>query len=383
MPPPGTARRDSASLEWTSHSHISKKQQVQPNEKKLRIAQVAPLWTSIPPTTYGGIELIVHLLSEELVRRGHQVTLFASGDSKTSGELRSVCHRNLLDLMTACEASVYEYYTNAIVTEALLSAGEFDVLHFHVGPQWVPMGALCPAPALFSLHTFLSEDDQWVVRRYPRVPLCAISRFQVASVGGAGLTQEIPVVYNGCDFDAYTPSYEKGTYLAFLGRMSFDKNPLDAIRIAQAVGLPLLLAGRPQDAEESEYFETQIKPLIDGENIRYIGPVNHEQKNELLRGAAALLFPVQWAEPFGLVMIEAMACGTPVVACDLGAVREVIDPGITGFYHESVEELAALTRLAIGLDRAAVRRHAAERFSFQRMVDDYLNIYHALARHHE
>ncbi len=353
---------------------------MQPVEKKLRIAQVAPLWTPIPPTTYGGIELVVHLLGEELVRRGHQVTLFASGDSKTSGKLRSVCERNLLDLMTDCEASVYEYYTNAIVTEALLAAEEFDVIHFHVGPQWVPMGALCKAPALFSLHTFLSEDDQWVVKRYPRVPLCAISRFQVTSVGGG---QEIPVVYNGCDFDAYDPCYEPGRYLAFLGRMSFDKNPLDAIRIAKAVGLPLLLAGRPQDAEESEYFETQIKPLIDGERVRYLGPVNHAQKNELLRGAAALLFPVQWAEPFGLVMIEAMACGTPVVACDLGAVREVVDPGVTGFYHESVGELADLTRLAIGLDRAAVRRRAAERFSFQRMVDDYLKIYRGLASHQE
>jgi len=356
---------------------------VQPLEKNLRIAEVAPLWTSIPPATYGGIELVVHLLCEELVRRGHEVTLFASGDSRTSARLRSVCERNLLDLMTACEASTYEYYANAIVAEALLSAREFDLIHFHLGSQWVPMGALCASPSLFTFHTFLSEDDQWVAKRYPGVALSAISRYQVSSLGDGSPGREIPVVYNGCDFAAYAPSFEKGKYLAFLGRMSFDKNPLDAIRIAKTVGLPILLAGRPQDAEENEYFETCIKPLIDGESVQYLGPINHSQKNELLRGAAALVFPIQWAEPFGLVMIEAMACGTPVVARDLGAVREVVDPGITGFHHESIDELAGLVRLAVGLDRATVRRHAVQRFSFQRMVDDYEKIYRSLALHQQ
>jgi len=345
---------------------------------KLRIAQVAPLWTSIPPATYGGIELVVHLLCEELVRGGHEVTLFASGDSKTSARLRSVCERNLLDLMTTCEASTYEYYANALVTEALRAAKEFDVIHFHVGPQWIPMGALSPAPVLFSLHTFLSEDDRWVTKRYPNVPLAAISRFQVA-----GSDRDIPVVYNGCDFNAFELSTEPGKYLAFLGRMSHDKNPLDAIRIAKAAGMPLLLAGRPQDAEETEYFETLIKPLVDGENIRYLGAVDHAQKNELLRNAAALLFPVQWEEPFGLVMIEAMACGTPVVARDLGAVTEVVDPGVTGFRHTSMDELAALVPRALALDRATVRSHAASRFGFQRMVGDYLNLYRKLVSHQE
>ncbi len=341
--------------------------------KQLRIAQIAPLWTSIPPATYGGIELVVHLLCEELVRRGHDVTLFSSGDSLTTAKLHPVCARSVLELMTEGTASTYEYYANAAIASAIGMAAEFDILHFHIGAQWAPLGSLAPG-SLFTFHTYLSEDDQWVARHFPSVALSAISQYQVDSISG-GLSRQIPVIYNGCDFAAFEPSFEKGAYLAFLGRMSFDKNPIDAIHIAREIGMPILLAGRPQDAEETEYFETGVKPLIDGKTVRYLGPVNHAQKNELLRGAAALLFPVQWAEPFGLVMIEAMACGTPVVACGLGAVGEVIEQGITGFHAPSAGELAALVPRALELDRHRVRARAMDRFSFQRMVDDYVALY--------
>ena len=161
---------------------------------------------------------------------------------------------------------------------------------------------------------------------------------------GVKLGREFPIVYNGCDFDAYEPSFEPGKYLAFLGRMSPEKNPLDAIRIAQAAGMPIVLAGQPQNRRKSRYFAEKIQPLIDGERVRWIGPVNHAQKNELLRNAAALLFPIQWDEPFGLVMIEAMACGTPVVAHRRGSVEEVVDNGVTGFHSSVIDGLSNSSR---------------------------------------
>lgn len=347
-------------------------------EKSLRIAQIAPLWTRIPPLTYGGIELTVQLLTDELVRRGHDVTLFAAGDAETRAKLQTVCDENVLSLMEKNAAHDYEFYANALVAEALRQSDQFDVMHFHIGSAWAPMSILSKSPALFTLHTRLDVDDFWALRRYPQANAVAISEFQAQLF--ANQPQEIrpPVVYNGCDFDAFEPRFESGKYLAFLGRMSFDKNPLTAIRIAKSVGMPIVLAGRAQDAGEEKYFHSQIEPLIDGEQVRYLGAVNHAQKNELLANAAALLFPVQWEEPFGLVMIEAMACGTPVVAHRLGSVSEVIDHGVTGFYTGKIDEMPELVRSALALDRRAVREKARARFSYQRMVDDYFSIYSSL-----
>lgn len=347
--------------------------------RKLRIAQIAPLWAKVPPSTYGGIELVVNLLTEELVRRGHDVTLFASGDSRTSAKLHSVCETHMLDLMEHAGAGAYEFYANAAVAEALRHADCFDVLHFHIGTQFLALGSVASTPSLFTMHTFFSEDDAWAARRYPHVAIAGISRYQVRGVAAARGT-EAPVVPNGCDFDSFDPNFQAGKYLAFLGRMGPDKNPLDAIRIAREAGLPIVLAGQPQQAREQTYFEEKVRPLIDGERVRYIGPVDHAQKNALLRGAAALLFPIQWPEPFGLVMIEAMACGVPVVAHSLGSVAEVVDSGITGFHSASIAEMGALIPRALALDRRAVREHARERFSHQRMVDGYEQLYRALSK---
>ena len=346
--------------------------------RTLRIAQVAPLWLAVPPRTYGGTELVVHLLVDELVKRGHEVTLFASGDSRSNGKLRPVCARNVFELMAGGEAWSYDYYANSAVAEALLAASEFDVIHFHTaGGQWIPFGALAQAPALFTRHEPLNLDDEWVFERYPQVPIVAISRVQVRSfVERTG--RDIPVVYHGCDFALYPPCFQPGKYLAFLGRMSPNKNPLDAIRIARRASLPIVLAGEPITAEEGKYFDEQVKPLIDGKQVRHIGPVNHEQKVRFLREAAALLFPVQWAEAFGLVMIEAMACGTPVIAHNLGSVAEVVEQGTTGFHADSIDALAALVPRALALDRRGVRERAFSRFGHRRMVDDYLNLYSSL-----
>ncbi len=340
----------------------------------LRIAQVAPLWTRIPPTTYGGIELLMKLLVDELAGRGHEVTLFASGDCFTAGKLHPVTELNLTETIERGEAYCYEYYTSAAMAEVLARAGEFDVIHYHLSPAWLPLAATTRTPGLFTIHTCPHIDDEFVFRRWPQVAVNGISRSQMRTAE-VKTGREFPVVYNGCDFRAYEPSYEPGHYLAYLGRMSLEKNPLDAIRIARTAGLPIVLAGQPQNAREQQYFAEQIQPLIDGDTVRWLGPVNHAQKMELLRGAAALLFPIQWEEPFGLVMIEAMACGTPVVAHRRGAVAEVIDDGITGFHAGVIDALAELVPRARELDRRQVRAHAERRFGHRAMVDAYLALY--------
>lgn len=346
---------------------------------RLRIGLVPPFWTPIPPKTYGGIELVVHLLTEELVRRGHDVTLFGTGDSHTSARLDPVCEQNMLDYMASTEANVYEAYANAAVARVFARAAQCDILHFHTGMHWLPFATLSRTPSLFTIHTFASYDDRWLARNFPTVPLSGISRYQAAqTVEGTG--REIPVVYNGCDLSTFQPRYEPGQYLAFLGRMSYDKNPLGAIRIANAAGMPLILAGQAQQAKEEAYFKKEILPFIDGKQVRYVGPVNHEQKNDLLRNAAALIFPIQWAEPFGLVMIEAMACGTPVLARSLGSVPEVVDAGITGHHAPEVEQMSELLPATLALDRTRVRRHAESRFSYTRMVDGYLDLYRSLIK---
>ena len=344
----------------------------------LRIALVAPLWINIPPDGYGGIELLIKLLADELVKHGHDVTLFASGQSRTAAKLRPVSDASVIDMMSAGTAANYEYYAGACAVDALKAAQEFDILHFHIGNQWIPMGLLTDKPVLFTLHTQLGVDDEWIIKRYPGVPLAAISHWQARSLAGL-CSREIPVIYNGCDFSAFDPSFQPGRYLAFLGRMSYDKNPLGAIQIAKELGMPLVMAGVAQSAKEERYFEKEIKPLIDGENVNYIGAVNHEQKTRLLREASALLFPVQWEEPFGLVMIEAMACGTPVIGRALGSVPEVVDQGITGYYSDSIKGMCDLIPKALALDRAAIRCRAEERFGYERMVADYLDLYELLA----
>jgi glycosyltransferase involved in cell wall biosynthesis len=229
------------------------------------------------------------------------------------------------------------------------------------------------------MHTQLGPDDTWVLKKYPDVPVTAISRFQIHAAQSLP-RPNIPVVYNGIDFDAFTPEFAPGKYLVFLGRLSYDKNPLDAIRLAKKAGMPIILAGNAQGKKEVAYFESEIEPLIDGENVQYAGLVNHAQKNKLLREAAALLFPVQWHEPFGLVMIEAMACGTPVVAHNLGSISEVVDNGITGYHATSIDAISDLIAPALALDRRKVREHAMERFGYRRMVDAYLKIYHSLQK---
>jgi glycosyltransferase involved in cell wall biosynthesis len=343
----------------------------------LRIAQAAPLWMPIRQSTYGGIELLLKLLCDGLVERDHNVTLFASADSDTKARLVPVVGANLCDLMAAGRAWSYEYYINAMLAEIGRRQHQFDLIHYHCSTALLPASSLITARALFTMHGKPHVDDEWTLRRWPSVAVNGVSRSQMRDLASK-LGRSFPVVYNACDFTSYEPRYEPGRYLAFLGRFSPGKNPRGAIEVAQDCGLAIILAGQPLDGNEQSYFEAEVRPLIDGERVRWIGRVNHLQKAALLREASALIFPVQANEAFGIVMIEAMACGTPVVALRRGSVEEVVDQGITGFHATSLNVLPKLVPKALDLNRREIRRHAESRFGHRAMVVAYEGIYQNL-----
>ena len=344
---------------------------------RLRIALVPPLWARVAPGTSGGVEGIVYLLAEELVKQGHEVTVFTSSDSPTSAKIRAVCKRNMIEAMERSLAWEYEYYETCSIAEALQQSDSFDLIHFHVGCYAIPMGALSRTPILHTLHNPITPDAIWLLNRYANAAVTAVSHRQIAEIP-ENRRDEIRVIYNSCDFDSYEFSASPGKYLAFLGRISKEKSPLDAIEIAKKTGLPIVVAGQPLDQEERAYFREKIEPLIDGKNVIYIGQADHRQKVALLKHAGALLFPIQWDEPFGVVMIEAMACGTPVIAFQRGAVKEVVDFGKTGFYADSMRALVSLVPRTLALDRGTVRDHAWQRFGHGNMVAGYLRVYESV-----
>ena len=334
----------------------------------LRIAQLAPLWAPVPPRGYGGRERMVHLLTEELVRRGHDVTLVASGDSRTAARLEAVIDRCLIDAMA--DGQAYEERCYELQAAALAFAGAHgaDLVHSHLGAAFVPLAGLAARPVVHSVPHAVTVDDRWVLARHPAAHVCFVSEAQ------RGAAPHLPngrVVHNACDFASFSMVPAAGRYLAFLGRMAAHKGPATAIRLARRTGWPIVLAGEPMTAEERRYFAEEVEPLVDGDRVRHVGGVDDREKALLLGGAAALVFPIEWEEPFGIVMIEAMACGTPVVALSRGAVPEVVDEGVTGFAASDPEALPDLLRLARGLDRRRVRAHAERRFGVAAMVDAY------------
>lgn len=344
-------------------------------QERLRIAEVAPLWMQVPPIQYGGAELMVSWLTEELTKQGHQVTLFASGDSITSSRLRPVCQVNLVDAMGAGTAYEYPVYAVSALSEAISQSASFDLIHSHVGPLGIPFSRLCPVPLVHTVHAGLDgPDEQWALQRYPEALIASISASQVATTP-AQRRRNIATIYHGCDFSQYEFSPSGGSYLAFISRMGRHKNPCGAIQIARKTGIPIILAGQPQDDAETEYFEAEVKPLIDGRFVRYLGPISHQEKIHLLKDAIALIFPIRWEEHFGIAMIEAMACGTPVVANRRGSVPEVVDQGVTGFYSADESELPDLVLRASSLDRRRLYEQAKRRFSHIQMVENYLHLY--------
>ena len=338
----------------------------------MRIAQVAPLIESVPPAGYGGTERVVSNLTEELVRQGHEVTLFASGDSETSARLVASTPRAL-----RLDEDVIDPFAHMVVEleQVAAQADRFDVIHWHLDYFHFPMSRRLGVPQLTTLHGRLYIPDlQPVYDEFRDMPLVSISDDQRSPLPQGNW---IGTVHHGLRPDEFEPSYEAGDYLAFLGRISPEKRADRAIEVAKRVGMPLRI-GAKVDAADQAYFEENIEPLLGHDHVEWVGEVAGQDKENLLRHAAALVFPIDWAEPFGLVMIEAMACGTPVIAYGSGSVPEVVDHGVSGFIVDSIDEsVAAIGRLG-ELDRRTVRRRFEERFTVERMTHEYVNLYRTL-----
>jgi glycosyltransferase involved in cell wall biosynthesis len=339
----------------------------------MRIAQIAPLAESVPPKLYGGTERVIAWLVDELVELGHEVTLFASGDSKTSANLNAVCPRALRlgrprpDPAVACAA----------LLEAIARhASEFDLIHAHIDWLHLPLFTRIGVPFVTTLHGRLDLPVlPSLISHFPDAPFISISNSQRTPLGEANWCG---TVYHGLPTNMLRPTFEPGSsYLAFLGRLTPEKGPEAAIRIARAVGMPLKIAAKVPRGERV-YFKKHLEPEIDGNQVQLIGEVDDEVKESFLGGAGALLFPIDWPEPFGLAMIEAMACGTPVIAFRSGSVMEVIDHGVTGFIvDDEVEAVQAVSQVG-KLDRRQVRARFEQRFTAKRMAEEYLHHYRAL-----
>jgi glycosyltransferase involved in cell wall biosynthesis len=337
----------------------------------LQIAIVAPPWFAVPPTGYGGIEWVVWLLADGLVDAGHDVTLFASGDSHTKAKLVAVYPEAPSRLIGRSQPELLH------VLAAYAQADDFDVINDHTGMLGAALGGAVETPVVHTVHGPLGGEPGAVYaligKVAPHVGLISISMNQRKPKPDLNWIANCP---NALDFSVYPCKPHRGEYLLFLGRLSPDKGAHRAVAVAMESGLPLKIAGKKHDPKEHTYFHEFVEPhLIDG--IEYLGEVSHGEKVELLQNARATLFPIEWDEPFGLVMIESMACGTPVIATRWGAVPEVIEDGRSGVIVDDYREMAAALLAADALEPLDLRRAAEERFSRERMVDDYLRAFDA------
>ena len=335
----------------------------------MRIAILSPVWFPVPPTGYGGIELIVSLLADGLVDAGHEVTLFASGDSLTKADLAYTYERAPSELIGR---SIPEL-RHALGCYA--RADEFDVINDHSGMPAAALAGALRTPVLHTVHGPLDGEAggtyEYIAQVAPRVGLISISLNQRRTKPDLPWAANIP---NAVDLSLYPCKPHRGDYLLFLGRMSPDKGAHRAIAVAMELGLPLKMAGKKREPKEEQYFSEFVEPHL-GHEIEWLGEVSHGTKVELLQDARATLFPIEWEEPFGLVMIESMACGTPVIATRHGAVPEVIEHGRGGLIVDRYREMPAALELADDLDPLECRRYVEERFAPERMVGDYVNAY--------
>ena len=335
----------------------------------MRIAQVAPLFERVPPHTYGGTERVVSYLTEELVVRGHAVTLFASGDSITRARLVPGSDRSLR-LGDPSRDAVATHL--AMLTQAYERAADFDIIHCHTDYLALPFARHARTPTVITLHGRLDlAEVHPLYRSYPDVPLVSISDAQRAPLGGVRWAATVP---HGIPAELYRFREKPGRYLVFLGRISPEKRPDAAIRIAVRAGIPLRIAAKV-DRPDRDYYETVVRPLLDHPLIEYLGEVGEEEKEKLLGEALALLFPIDWPEPFGMVLIEALACGTPIIARQRGSVPEVVTEGLTGFLADSDDELVSVVGRAAEVSRAACRMEFERRFTAPVMAQAYLDVY--------
>ena len=352
------------------------------NFMHLRIAQLAPPFESVPPTGYGGTERVVSTLTEELVRRGHDVTLFASGDSGTSARLVPIVDTALWHRDPP--SNDFSVHQAAIFSTILDRVDDFDIVHSHLDYLGFPLALETQIPTLSTMHGRLDVPSLYeTYRAFADLPLVSISDAQRRPLAYANWQG---TVYHGIELDQFTFNRQPGRYLAFLGRISPDKGLDVAIRVARRAGVPLKVAARPplpfdQSPEvrrDREYFEQVVEPLLSEPGVELIGEVGGAEKDQFLREAAALLFPIRWPEPFGLVMPEALACGTPVLAFDEGSVPEVIDNGVTGFVGHVEDDLVRAVERIPELDRQRCRAEAERRFSPAAMADAYETVYAGL-----
>jgi len=338
----------------------------------MRIAQVAPLIESVPPKHYGGTERIVSYLTEELVRAGHDVTLFASGDSVTSARLIAPCQRSLRKNERCKDPVAREVL---LLDHVIEHVDEFDLIHFHTGYLHFPISRYLRVPHVTTLHGRLDIPDLIpVFDRFRNEPLISISNAQRQPLGWANWQATI---YHGLPTEQFQCRPNPGDYLAFLGRISPEKRADRAIEIAKRAGMPLKLAAKV-DRADRRYFKRVIEPLLAESHVDWVGEITDRDKNEFLGSAYALLFPIDWPEPFGLVMIEAMACGTPVIAYNSGSVPEVMENGVTGFIVEGLDDAAKSVSRVCDVSRARCRNTFERRFAASRMASDYIEIYKRL-----
>ncbi len=337
----------------------------------MRIAQLAPIYERVPPDGYGGTELVVHLLTEALVARGHDVTLFATGDSVTAARLVSVTeHARRYGDGGGMRHAEYVQLANAQACFRMAEAGAFDLVHNHAVIEGLVLGATSRTPVLTTCHLAYEPATASIWDAYPWLHH-ALSDASAATFPRRG---QLPSVHHGIDVASFRPAARPEGYLLFLGRLARDKDPATGIEVARRTGRRLILAGIVDPADRA-WVEREVMPLVDGERIQWVGEADATTKRTLLAGAGALLFPVRWSEPFGLVMVEALASGTPVIGFRQGSVPEIVEDGVTGFVVDDADAMAdAVGRLG-ELDRARCRIEAERRFSVERMVDDYESRY--------
>jgi glycosyltransferase involved in cell wall biosynthesis len=343
--------------------------------KKLKIAQIAPLWFSIPPKGYGGTERIIFHLTEELVKRGHKVTLFASGDSKTKAKLVSVIDKGLISKKIPWHDWCWNNLNYSIAFER---ANEFDVLHSH----WTPLGfffqKFVKRPVLHTFHNIPPKNDhRWKVFRYFKNSNVVFISKKERENCPVRFKREF-VVYNGIDISKFKFNAKPRDHFIWIGRVEPKKGPQKAVCLAKKLGLKLLLAGRI-DPTQKNFFEKEIKPYL-GKKIKYLGELKEEQLSSFYGRAKAFLYPLDWEEPFGLCMVESMACGTPVIAFSKGSVPEVVKDGETGFVVRNMKEMIKAIREIDKIKRENCRKWVEEKFTIKRMVDDYERIYYQLIK---
>lgn len=338
----------------------------------MKILQIAPLWIPVPPITYGGTELVISWLTEELVKRGHEVTLLASGDSKTSANLLPIWPKSLWRTKLSAPHAVF-----ALIYEKLSQIQEeFDIIHDHCEFYTAPFAPFLKRPLVSTIHHPMYEELIILFKKFPQINYVAVSKNQKRSAPGVNF---VKTIYHGLPIEKYPFNPNPKDYLLWLSKISPEKGPAEAIEVAKKSGQKLIISGNIL-AEFGDYFDYRLKPLIDGEKIQFVGAANFEKKIELFQNAKAFLYPVKRPEPFGLVVIEAMACGTPVIAYKEGALPELIKDGKTGFLVSNQEEMIEALKKIDEINRLDCKRHVSRKFSLRKMVNKYEALYYKILK---